>query len=78
MSKVFQQEPEGHQQVQYLNTAQLPMLEKLQISFQTMNLFRRTSSRMMNSLVEPLSELEIDDTERCLMLAVIIFSEGLF
>ncbi|CAJ0961615.1 unnamed protein product, partial [Mesorhabditis belari] len=38
---------------------------------------RGASERMMTSLVEPLHELDLDETEQCLMLPIIVFSEEL-
>lgn len=42
------------------------------------SLFRGCSDRMVVTLSEPLRELQLDETEKSLMLAVIVFSDGLY
>ncbi|CAJ0563008.1 unnamed protein product, partial [Mesorhabditis spiculigera] len=57
----------------YANGSYFPRDEKIQCVPDV----RGASERMMTSLVEPLAELELDETEQCLMLAIIVFSEEL-
>uniref|UniRef100_A0A1I7XHQ3 Nuclear receptor domain-containing protein n=1 Tax=Heterorhabditis bacteriophora TaxID=37862 RepID=A0A1I7XHQ3_HETBA len=57
----------------YANGTYFPRSEALQCLPDV----RGCSDRMMVSLSEPLRELQLDETEKCLMLAVIVFSEEL-
>ncbi|CAI4230045.1 unnamed protein product [Auanema sp. JU1783] len=57
----------------YANGTYFPSDERLQCVADV----RGTASKMVTSLKDPLSELELDETEKCLMLAVIVFCEEL-
>lgn len=64
----------------YSNGSFFPRDERLQCvpdlrSVTSMICFRGVVNEMMESLVEPLAELRLDETERCLMTAVIVVWE---